>query len=93
MADNNETIQQPAGAAPIAIDAERVVTVLFPDLSLRTWRRIDSSGKCPRAFSVGGRKLWRTSDLQSWAAWGFPNRAEFEATLKPEGNHKHGGAG
>ncbi len=43
----------------------------------RTWWRWDDSGKTPRPFALGGRKLWRVSDLRLWATFGFPVRAEF----------------
>ncbi len=43
----------------------------------RTWWRWDDSGKTPRPFALGGRKLWRVSDLRLWATLGFPDRAEF----------------
>ncbi len=42
----------------------------------------DSGGKLPRGFKVGGRKVWRISDLQRWCEWGFPDRARFELKLK-----------
>jgi hypothetical protein len=68
----------------IAVDAERIVTEVFPDFSLRSWRRWDAAGKTPRGFMVGGRKVWRIADLKQWAEWGFPARATFEAHLWTE---------
>ncbi len=62
---------------PLALDA-RAAAEEF-SVSLRTWRRWDSSGKCPSGFKIGGRKLWRRSDLESWASQGFPERTDFEA--------------
>ena len=50
-------------AAPLALDAARIVSDVFPALSLRGWRELDARGKCPRGFFVGKRKLWRVSDL------------------------------
>ena len=75
---------------PLAIDAKRIVAELFPDLSLRTWRRLDASTKCPRGFMCGGRKVWRISDLHRWAEWGFPERSEFETRLRSDANGKEG---
>ena len=72
----------PVVAEAVAVDANRIVTEIFPDFSLRSWRRWDSAGRCPRGFMVGGRKVWRVSDLKQWAAWGFPDRATFEARLR-----------
>ena len=83
--------EQTASSEPIAVDAERIVSEVFPDFSLRSWRRWDSAGRCPRGFMVGGRKVWRMSDLKQWAEWGFPDRATFQARLRSEkgGREKH----
>ena len=72
----------PVGVEPLAVDANRIVKEVFPDFSLRTWRRWDSAGKCPRGFKCGGRKVWRLADLRQWAAWGFPDRVAFETRLR-----------
>jgi hypothetical protein len=77
MSDVNSTNSLPTSAA-LAVDAERIVTEVLPDLSLRTWRRMDSSGKCPRGFKLLARKLWRIEDLRQWANLGFPDRMQFE---------------
>ncbi len=61
----------------LAVDAKEAAVAV--SVSLRTWRRWDSSGKCPKGFSIGGRKLWRLCDLELWASQGFPERAAFEA--------------
>ena len=71
-------------AEHLAVDADRIVTDLFPDIGLRSWRRYDSSGKCPRGFKIGGRKLYRVADLKLWAEWGFPDRDTFESRLRSE---------
>ena len=49
------------------------------DVSERTWGRWKSTGRCPAWFVLGGMHLWRVSDLEAWAAAGFPNRQTFEA--------------
>ena len=64
----------------LAIDV-RGIAKLVP-FAVRTLRRMDSGGKLPRGFKVGGRKLWRVSDLLLWSEWGFPDRGEFELRLK-----------
>ena len=71
------TIQQPE---PLAVDV-RQMSKLVP-FAVRTLRRMDSGGKLPRGFKVGGRKLFRVADLRLWSEWGFPDRAEFELRLK-----------
>lgn len=65
----------------LAVDAKRIVSEVFPDISLRTWRRLDAIGGVPAGFFVGGRKLWRISDLKLWAEWEFCKRHEFECRL------------
>ena len=67
-----------APALPIALDAKGVIERLFPSIGLRTWRRLDACEKCPAAFNIGQRKLWRVADLQRWAEAGFPDRKTFE---------------
>lgn len=67
---------------PLGVGARTIVKTIFPDYSLRSWRRLDSSGGCPRGFRVRGRKFWRMSDLRLWAVLGFPDRREFEARLR-----------
>ncbi len=61
----------------LAVDAKAAAGAV--SVSLRTWRRWDSSGKCPAGFSIGGRRLWRLCDLELWASLGFPERRTFEA--------------
>ena len=68
--------------APVTVDA-RGVAVMF-SLSVRTVRRLDSSGKIPPGFKIGGRKLWRLRDLRLWSERGFPARREFQDYLRTE---------
>ena len=63
----------------LAVDA-RGMSKLVP-FSVRTLRRMDSAGKIPKGHRVGGKKLWRVSDLALWAKLGFPDREEFEAHM------------
>ena len=60
----------------LAVDA-RGMSKLVP-FSVRTLRRMDSAGKIPKGHRVGGKKLWRVSDLVLWAKFGFPDREKFE---------------
>ncbi len=70
-------MQNNSEPSPIALPAQQICGHII-GVSLPTWRRMDAGGKIPRGFTVGGRKLWRVSDLERWAAAGFPDRAEFE---------------
>ena len=62
---------------PLAVDAAGVARLF--SVGLRSIRRWDSSGKLPRGYSIGKRKLWRVNDLRAWAAAGFPDRRTFAA--------------
>ena len=74
---------------PLALDARAVIRHVFGScLSLRNWRSMDSAGKTPAGFKVGGRKLWRMRDLERWGEWGFCDRVEFQARLTAESNGK-----
>ncbi|MCZ6653576.1 MAG: hypothetical protein O7D91_11180 [Planctomycetota bacterium] len=64
----------------LAVDV-RGMSKLVP-FSVRTLRRMDSSGKIPRGHRVGGKKLWKLNDLKLWATLGFPDREEFEARME-----------
>ena len=71
---DSTTTEQPE---PIAVTVSEM-SKLVP-FAVRTLRRMDSAGKLPRGHRVGGKKLWRVSDLTLWAKLGFPDREEFEA--------------
>ena len=73
-----------AATEPLALTAQQIVERAIVPVSLRTWRRMDSSGKCPRGFVCGGRKVWRLSDLKLWVSRGFPDRRTFEVRLRTE---------
>ena len=64
---------------PLAVDAESAAA-LFSS-SLRTYRRWDASGRCPRGYSLGKKKIWLLSDLRAWASMGFPRRSDFERMM------------
>ena len=69
----------------IAINAKDAASLF--GISLRTWRRFDSNGRIPPGYMLGGRKVWRRSDLEEWAAWGFPMRDEFNTRLNGDDEH------
>lgn len=68
---------------PLLADAGRITSEILPDISLRAWRALDAAGKCPKAVTLGRRKLWRVADLERWAALGCPDRREFERLTAP----------
>ena len=71
-----------SAVVPVAVDA-RGVAAMF-SISIRTVRRLDSSGKIPLGFKLGSRKLWRLRDLRLWSERGFPCRSEFQEYVRTE---------
>ncbi len=51
-------------------------------VSSRTWDRLTSSGKNPRAVRLGGRPMWRVDELRAWVAAGCPDRRTWEVISK-----------
>lgn len=75
-------------------DTQTTLTILPADLRLlvgrveasqicatspRTWDRLVSSGKTPKALRLGCRPVWRRADLARWVELGCPDRKTFEA--------------
>lgn len=60
-----------------AIDAKQLAEVL--GLSVRTVRRLDSSGKLPRPLRIGGAVRWSLEDISAWIAAGCPDRQKWES--------------
>jgi predicted DNA-binding transcriptional regulator AlpA len=67
----------PAAAPLLAADAAALAPRL--SVSLRTVRTWDAAGKLPKGIKIGGRKLWRVSEIDAWLAAGCPERVEWEA--------------
>ena len=74
------TLLAPIGAAETStamligrIDAARLCGV-----SPASWDRLTSAGKTPASLRLGGRVLWRRSDLDAWITLGLPDRKTFE---------------
>ncbi len=61
---------------PIAVVAKDAASLI--GLSERTWWRLNTTGRTPRGFKVGKRRVWRVADLHAWADMGFPPREVFE---------------
>lgn len=59
-----------------AIDAGQLADML--GLSVRTVRRLDSSGKLPRPLRIGGAVRWSLEEISSWMAAGCPDRQKWE---------------
>lgn len=60
------------------IDAQQLAEIL--NLSVRTVRRLDSSGKLPRPLRIGGAVRWSLEEISAWIAAGCPDRQKWENT-------------
>lgn len=75
----NTVIKTPRQDA-LAVSVKEMADLL--PFSKRTLRRMDATGKLPRAHRVGGKKLWILDDLRQWVVLGFPDREKFEELTK-----------
>lgn len=69
---------------PLLVSAKQITEHRILPFALRTLRRMDASGKMPRAVTIGAKKLWKTADLRQWVEMGCPDRVEFEARMEAE---------
>ena len=60
-----------------ATDAKGLAAVL--DGSRRWISTMDSLGKLPRPFRLGGRVLWNLLEIRDWLHAGSPDRTAWEA--------------
>src|SRR5436190_189030 len=70
---------------PLLVDADHASRMC--GVSTATWFRLKSAGKTPAPVKLGGRVLYRLSDLRLWAELGCPDRRTFEAR-KPAGSRR-----
>ena len=61
---------------PLVADAKRLSKLL--DCGIRTVRTLDAAGKLPAPIRVGGRVLWRVSEIRDWLNVGAPCREIWE---------------
>jgi predicted DNA-binding transcriptional regulator AlpA len=69
--------QATAAIAPLLVSAKDLAAML--GIGLRTLRAHDSAGRLPRPLRIGGRVVWRVSEIEAWVAAGAPPRSEWEA--------------
>ncbi|HET6575911.1 MAG TPA: helix-turn-helix domain-containing protein [Fimbriiglobus sp.] len=65
--------------APLVVDARRLAVLL--GCGLRTVRTHDAAGKLPAPVRIGGRVVWRVSEIRDWLAAGAPDRATWAARI------------
>ncbi len=56
-------------ATLLAVSAKQAAAMV--GVSTRTWWRLASAEKVPESFMLGGRRLWRVSDLERFVRDGF----------------------
>jgi predicted DNA-binding transcriptional regulator AlpA len=63
--------------SPLVVDARRLAVLLGAGIrTVRTW---DAAGKLPTPVRIGGRVLWRVSEIRDWLDAGAPDRETWEA--------------
>jgi predicted DNA-binding transcriptional regulator AlpA len=62
----------------------RVEAARLCGISPASWDRLAIAEGTPAPIKLGGRVLWRRSDLESWIGHGCPNRKEFESLKSDE---------
>jgi len=60
-----------------AISAQRLAKML--SISKRTVHRLDSSGRLPKPFRLGGSVRWNRREIENWIKAGCPVRKQWEA--------------
>ena len=64
---------------PLLVDTDRAAALC--GVSPASWYRLKAAGKTPAPVRLGGKVLYRISDLELWVSFGCPGRREFEAGL------------
>lgn len=60
----------------LVVDAKRLAMLLSCGLrTLRTW---DATGKVPKPIRIGGRVVWRVTEIHAWIDAGAPDRESWE---------------
>ena len=62
---------------PLVVNARLLARLLT--CGIRTIRTLDASGKLPKSIRIGGRTVWRCSEIRAWIELGAPDRDTWEA--------------
>ncbi len=93
MRGESEILRNGNGVGPrrvpngLLLDAQELADELR--LSLRHVRRLDDTGKLPRAIRLGKSVCWSRAEIERWVAAGCPDRA---AAQPEESESKSGSA-
>ena len=69
----------PAASTEAALLVGRIEAARLCAVSSASWDRLVSAGKTPRPLKLGGRVVWRRTDLEAWISYGCPDRKTFDA--------------
>lgn len=72
----NRSITGPVETSPPMLIG-RMDSAHLCGVSPASWDRLTSAGKTPASLRLGGRVLWRRSDLELWISHGCPDRKTF----------------
>lgn len=75
----------PAASTEAALLVGRIEAARLCAVSPASWDRLTAAGKTPRPLKLGGRVVWRRTDLEAWIAHGCPNRKTFDTLTADEG--------
>ena len=78
-----ETLLTPTPSTEAALLVGRIESARLCGVSPASWDRLVAAGKTPRPLKLGGRVVWRRTDLEAWIAHGCPDRKTFD-TLTAE---------
>ena len=65
--------------SPLVVDSRRLTKLL--SCGLRTVRTWDAAGKLPAPIRLGGRVVWRVSEIRAWLKAGAPDRETWAAIV------------
>ena len=75
-----ENSSGPISNGKMAVGAKELARLL--DISLRSIRRLDASGRLPRGYMLGGSKRWNLDEISRWLDSGCLSRAAWERLKK-----------
>ncbi len=74
----------PAASTVVTLLVGRIEAARLSAVSPASWDRLTSAGKNPRPIKLGGRVVWRRSDLEAWTKLGCPDRQTFDTLTQDE---------
>ena len=84
MSDSRRSRSRDRPEVPALLVSAEVAAGLC-GVSVRTWCRLDASGRVPRPVLLGRKmKRWQREDLVRWIEAGCPPRREWEARTQRE---------